>query len=156
MLCGTFAGILINEAASGMKNIITSLTFHHGALFPFLYKKKKNILKTEKKQNIWLITAKQKTQVRLITLITALLHSGHSATITVISHTPCVSCLVWLRYFFIFGATKLVVLNERGGSLHEWPQNEEMYPPRDFPSCESVRHWLILRRGRDIISFLWA
>lgn len=74
----------------------------------------------------------------------------------VISHTPCVSCLVWLRYFFIFGATKLVVLNERGGSLHEWPQNEEMYPPRDFPSCESVRHWLILRRGRDIISFLWA
>lgn len=50
MLCGTFAGILINEAASGMKNIIISLTFHHGALFPFLYKKKKkNILKTEKK-----------------------------------------------------------------------------------------------------------
>lgn len=50
MLCGTFAGILINEAASGMKNIITSLTFHYGALFPFLYKKKKkNILKTEKK-----------------------------------------------------------------------------------------------------------
>lgn len=93
MLCGTFAGILIDEAASGMKNIITSLTFHHGALFPFLYKKKKNILKTEKKQNILLITAKQKTQVRLITLITALLHSGHSATITVISHTRV--CRAW-------------------------------------------------------------
>lgn len=120
MLCGTFAGILINEAASGMKNIIKSLTFHHGALFPFLYKKKKkNILKTEKKAEYLTHHSKTEDAGETNNFNNGSATFRHSATITVISHTPCVSCLVWLRYFFIFGATKLVVLNERGGSLHE-------------------------------------
>lgn len=70
-----------------MKNIIRSLTFHHEALFLFPYRK--NILKTAE----YLTHTARQTQVRQITLMMTLLHSGHSATINVISDT-CV-CRAW-------------------------------------------------------------